>query len=174
MHAALEELIPHATVAGVPIVIEPMHPACAREWTFLTDLRQSAELVRTYDTRWLRLAYDVYQAPLGADTEEVISEIAPLLGLVQIADHDGPHTIDADRCPLGAGNAQLERVVAALEGAGYDGAMEVEIVGSAIEPSCYESVVHQSAHKLKALLASAKHTRLKAAGKGLSATAGGA
>lgn len=174
MHAALEELLPHASVAGVPLVIEPMHPACARGWTFLTDLQRSAELVRTYDTRWLRLAYDVYQSPLGADTEAVISEVAPLLGLVQIADHAVPHTIDADRCQLGAGAAPLERVVAALHAAGYDGAIEVEIVGSGIEPSCYESVVYQSATKLKSLLMGARHTPKRGASKGLRTTAGGA
>lgn len=167
LHAAIEDLLPHAMVAGVPLVIEPMHPACARGWTFLTDLQQAADLVSTYDTRWLRLAYDAYQAPLSADIEATIARIAPVLGLVQLADHHRPHSIDADRCRLGEGAAPLERICAGLAAAGYTGPIEVEIVGSEVEPSDYEPVVYQSARKLRSLVTMAQRTQQDASTSGV-------
>ena len=39
---------PLAEAVEVPIAIEPMHPACAKDWTFLTDLQS---VVATWSTR---------------------------------------------------------------------------------------------------------------------------
>ena len=55
MRTALDELLPIAEVVEVPLAIEPMHPACATEWTFVTDLEQTVELVEQYDTPYLKM-----------------------------------------------------------------------------------------------------------------------
>ncbi|TWT48791.1 sugar phosphate isomerase/epimerase family protein [Botrimarina hoheduenensis] len=152
LNGALESLLPHAEAAGTPLVLEPMHPACAGEWTFLTDLAATAQLVASYDSPWLRLAYDAYHAPLCRQTEMLLAEIAPLIGLVQVADYKSPHTIDGERCLLGEGAAPLDRLIATLDRVGYDGFIEVELRGAAIEPSIYHRAVDGSAMTLRGLL----------------------
>lgn len=173
LHSALDALLPHAAVAGVPIVLEPMHPACVGGWTFLTDPRETAALVAGYDSRWLRVAYDVYHAASCESAAAELDEIADLVGLVQIGDFAAAHTADADRCPLGEGRAPIRDVVTRLAAAGYEGALEVELRGPAIEPADYPRVLQQSKAYLSRACADAGQATRQASVSLADATAGG-
>src|SRR5580704_41181 len=57
---ALKELLPLATELNVTLAIEPMHPGCAAEWTFLTSLDEAVGLVDSFDSPRVKLAFDTY------------------------------------------------------------------------------------------------------------------
>ena len=64
--SALNELLPLAETVDVPLAIEPMHAACATDWTFLTDITSVVALVEEYRSPCLKMAYDTYHFPFGA------------------------------------------------------------------------------------------------------------
>jgi sugar phosphate isomerase/epimerase len=41
LRSAISEILPLADEFGVALALEPMHPGCAAEWTFLTDLKDA-------------------------------------------------------------------------------------------------------------------------------------
>lgn len=141
---AIDELLPSAERARVPLAIEPMHPACANEWTFLNSLESALELIKSYDTPWLRLVYDTYHFPLREHRWDFLDEIAPYTAIVHVGDGDKPHDLDQERCPLGQGNAPLGGLVQRLASAGYDGFYDVELMGSDIETQCYRQLIADS------------------------------
>ncbi len=144
LRSSLDGLLVHAEAARTPIAIEPMHPACASEWSILTCLEKTLDLVQEYDTPWLRLVFDTYHFPLPANRWDLLAEIAPYLGVVHLGDIDSPHSGDLERCPLGSGQAPLEGIVRTLREAGYDGFFDVELMGSAIDEVDYEHLLTDS------------------------------
>ena len=57
---ALEQLLPVAEVNDVVLAVEPMHPRAGVDWTFLTDLESTLELVERIGSRYLQIALDTY------------------------------------------------------------------------------------------------------------------
>src|SRR3954471_14655916 len=66
LRLALDELLPIAEMWEVPLAIEPLDPACATDWTFLTSLESTLELIDEVDSPFLKIAYDTYHFPLGS------------------------------------------------------------------------------------------------------------
>ena len=100
---------PSRTAVEVPLALEPMHAACAMNWTFLTDPRSVVALVEEYASPYLKLAYDTYHFPLGHRQRRQLRSIAPHIGIVHLGDRRVPPSVDQDRCPLGAGRLPLAR-----------------------------------------------------------------
>lgn len=151
LNGAIEELLPYAEKARVPLAIEPMHPACANEWTFLNSLESALELVKSFDTPWLRLVYDTYHFPLAESRWDLLDEIAPYTAIVHVGDGEKSHDLDQERCPLGHGSAPLEGLIKRLGSAGYDGYFDVELMGSEIERKCYKQLIADSYQTLQQL-----------------------
>jgi sugar phosphate isomerase/epimerase len=144
LRTALDELLPLAETAGVQLAIEPMHPRCAADWTFLTDFNSVVSLVDEYQCDYLKLAYDTYHFPLGAPQRCTLSRLAPYIGIVHLADRLVPPSLDQERCPLGQGRIPLADIVATLLESGYTGAFDVKIMGPDIGLSSYWSLLEQS------------------------------
>lgn len=144
LRSALDELLPMAEMWEVPLAIEPMHPACATDWTFLTSLESVIELVEQYDSPFLRIAYDTYHFPLGSRRRSVISRLAPYLGVVFLGDRLQPPSVDQERCPLGHGRLPLIEIIATLQDAGYTGPYDVKLMGPDIEACDYWTLLEQS------------------------------
>lgn len=144
LHMALEELLPLAEAVEVPLAMEPMHAACAADWTFLTDLRSVMVLLEEFHSPYLKLAYDTYHSPLEAGQRELLIEAAPQLGIVHLADRRLPPTCDQERCLLGCGQLPLGEIVGTLLEAGYSGAFDVKLMGPEIESSDYWTLLAQS------------------------------
>jgi sugar phosphate isomerase/epimerase len=141
---ALEELLPMAEAVEVPLALEPMHAACAADWTFLTDLRSALTLLGEFQSPYLKLAYDTYHSPSEAGQRELLLESVPHLGIVHLADRRLPPTVDQERCPLGCGQLPLRQLVATLLEAGYSGAFDVKLMGPEIESCDYWTLLEQS------------------------------
>ena len=133
LRQGIDELIMAAELAGDTLALKPMHRECAEDWTFQTDLPSAMEFVANYRSPHLRLVYDSYHFPDLLESPELIQELVPHLALVQLGDARKPHCQDHERCPLGAGRLPVEKTVAALLQAGYNGPIDVELMGSEIE-----------------------------------------
>ena len=142
--SAMERLLPLAESRGVTLAIEPMHPACGSQCTFLNEVEAALTFVESFSSPRLKLVYDTYH--FGPD-EAVLAnlcELAPHIGIVQLGDLKTPHDIDEARCPLGEGKVQLAEIVGRLIEAGYDGAFDIELIGGEIETIGYEETLRAS------------------------------
>lgn len=144
LRTALDELLPMAEFYEVPLVLEPMHVACAASWTFLTDFQYVSNLVWEYNTPYLKLALDTYHFPWGESEWSILPELAPLLGIVHLADRREPPSIDHERCALGKGQLPLVEIIATLIESGYAGPFDVRLMGSEIQPAEYRRLLSQS------------------------------
>jgi sugar phosphate isomerase/epimerase len=143
LRQALDRLVPSAEMADVVLALKPMHASCAREWSFQNDLEQAIELVASYDSPFLKLAYDNYQFPYVHRQPALLAQLIPQLEIVQLADAQKPPSIDQLRCPLGTGKLEVQATIEALIDGGYKGVFDVELMGDEIESHDYEPLVRE-------------------------------
>ncbi len=144
LRLALDELLPLAEMWEVPLAIEPMHPACAADWTFLTSLESAIDFVRQVDSPFLKIAYDTYHFPLGSRRGRLLADLAPHLGIVFLGDRLQPPSAEQERCRLGHGRLPLVEIVCTLQDTGYTGAYDVKLMGPDIETCDYWNLLEQS------------------------------
>jgi len=144
LRMALDELLPIAEMWEMPLAIEPMHPACATDWTFLTSLELAIDLVEQVDSPFLKIAYDTYHFPLGSRRSHQLAALAPHLGIVFLGDRLQPASVEQERCPLGHGRLPLVEIISTLQDAGYTGAYDVKLMGPDIETCDYWTLLEQS------------------------------
>jgi sugar phosphate isomerase/epimerase len=144
LRSALEELLPLAETVEVPLAIEPMHAACARDWTFLTDLASVMPLIDEFQSPYLKIAYDTYHFPIHGRPRDVLKQLAPHIGIVHLGDRRQAPSVEQERCPLGSGRLQLGDVICTLQEAGYTGDYDVKLSGSEVEAYDYWTLLEQS------------------------------
>ncbi len=130
---ALEKLLSVAEEHGVTLALEPMHPECASGWTFLTSLDESLEFLDSLAHPLLKLSLDTYHLGFEPRFCERLAEIAPRTALVHLGDGRPPVDGEQDRCPLGSGELPMREILLALRNAGYDGYLDVLLMGPEIE-----------------------------------------
>jgi sugar phosphate isomerase/epimerase len=141
---ALSELVPLAVELGVVLALEPMHPGCAGEFTFLTDLQEVLDLLEAVGSEQVKIVFDTYH--LGQDRQilDRIPEITRHVAIVQLGDAREPPTGEQNRCRLGEGMIPLREIVGALGAAGYDGFYDVELLGEEIETIDYTALLEHA------------------------------
>lgn len=144
LRSALDQLLPLAEGADVTLAIEPMHPACAAEWTFLTDLQATTALINSYRSPYLKLVLDTYHFGSDRVVQSNLAELIPHIALVQLGDRRCPHSIDHNRCCLGEGVVPIMEIMQELLFHGYEGDFDVELVGHDIELCEYETLLTNS------------------------------
>ena len=152
LRMALDELLPLAEDYEVCLALEPMHSACAAEWTFLTDLESVVRLIAEYGSPYLRLAYDTYHSTWEPAERDLLREHVEYVGIVYLGDRRRPPDIDQERCPLGTGNLPLREMVATLLEAGYAGPFDVRLMGPEIEAHDNWELLDQSRDAFAQLL----------------------
>jgi sugar phosphate isomerase/epimerase len=141
---ALESLLPIACEFGVPLAIEPMPSRCSSEWTFLTNIDETLRLLDQFDSPQLKLVFDTYHFGHNEAICERLSELAPRMGVVHLADAKEPPGVEQNRCRLGDGTIPLDSVIASIVHAGYDGYFDVKLMGEEIEASDYAELIAHS------------------------------
>ncbi|MBN1911625.1 MAG: sugar phosphate isomerase/epimerase [Pirellulales bacterium] len=144
IRGALEELAPQAEEYGVTLALEPMHPGCATEWTFLTSLDETLGLLEEVGGSHSKMIFDTYHFGQEPDVIEWIARLAPWIALVQLGDARRPPEGEQNRCRLGEGVIPLPEIVAALKAAGYDGDYDVELLGEEFEPADYPAILEHA------------------------------
>jgi sugar phosphate isomerase/epimerase len=123
---ALRTLAPFAAEHRVKLALQPLHPVCNREWTFLHSLGATLDVLDQVNHPWVGLAYNPFhlchEPALLARIPQLIDRIA----CVQLTDWAGA-PVDANDRPLaGDGRLPLGDHVRALESAGYRGLYELD------------------------------------------------
>ena len=151
---ALTELAPQAGALGVTLAIEPMHAGCAEQWTFLTTLDDTLELLEAVASPQVKMVLDTYH--LGQESGLVgrLAAILPRLAIVQLGDARRPPAGEQNRCRLGEGVVPLAEIVAALKAGGYDGYYDVELLGEELEVTDYPSLLRHAKEAFGRLVAS--------------------
>jgi len=149
---ALQELLPCARDCGVTLAIEPMHGGCASSWTFLTDLDETLDLVRSHQSPHLKLIFDTYHLGHLPGIVDRLPELLPWIALVQLGDAKQPPCGEQNRCRLGSGALPLRAIVAALIRCGYGGDLDVELMGEDLENPDYVELLDHSRRAVCELL----------------------
>ena len=144
LRTALNEILPFAEDLEIPLALEPMHAACATDWTFLTDIDSVLDILEEFDSPLLKLAYDTYHFPCTRGQLPALADLAPHLALVHLGDRRLPPNLDQERCPLGSGRVPLLGIVTTLQDAGYSGAFDVKLMGQEIEGTDYWQLLEHS------------------------------
>jgi sugar phosphate isomerase/epimerase len=144
LRMAIDRLLLLAEDFEIPLAIEPMHAACAKDWTFLTDLSSVMSLVDEYQSPFVKIAYDTYHFPIHGRQRDVLKRIAPHIGIVHLGDRRYAPSIEQERCPLGLGRLPLGDVIGTLQEAGYAGDYDVKLLGSEVEAYDYWTILEQS------------------------------
>ena len=149
---ALVELAPMAEDLRVTLAIEPMQSACATEWTFLTNLTDTLEVLDAVGRPSVQLAFDAYQFGADAAALTLLPKFAGRIAIVHLADGHAATDSDQNRTRLGAGTIPLGNVVAALAATGYDGDYDIELFGREIEATDYRELLQHSRAEFEKLI----------------------
>jgi sugar phosphate isomerase/epimerase len=125
------------------LALEPMHAGCSSEWTFLTSLEETLELIEQLGGR-LRIVFDCYHLGFEPEAAARAASLAGRIGVVHVGDGKSPPDGEQRRCRLGEGRVPLKEIVSSLSAAGYDGCFDVELMGEDVEAECYQSLLEHS------------------------------
>lgn len=152
LRAGLQAIGDAAQSLGVSLALEPMHPGCGHEWSFVHDIRSTLDVIISLDRPHIGLVLDTYHLGMDQEVLDWLPEIIPALRLVQLGDARHSPLGEQNRCLLGDGCVPLPQILNTLAAAGYEGFLEVELLGQDVEPLPYEDVLQHTRHYLDAAL----------------------
>jgi sugar phosphate isomerase/epimerase len=126
--AGLRTVAAEAESLGLKIGLEPYQREGGDEWTIVSSIPEAVELIRDAgEPPALGIQFDVWHLWNTPDLESDIErEIGRFVG-VHVSDSREPTRGWADRVLPGDGEADVGRILAALDRAGWDGLYDVEI-----------------------------------------------
>ena len=142
--SALKQLLPLAEELGIVMAIEPMHPGCSAQCTFLNSLDDAMTVLTAVDSPHVKMVLDTYHLGHDENLAKRIPEIAPHIALVQLGDAKSPPKGEQNRCRLGEGVIPIRKIVCALRKAGYDGYFDVELLGEDVEAVDYHAILEHA------------------------------
>ena len=113
--------------AGIGVSLEPIHSSMGADWTLITTISETVDLLDEVDVPSLEILFDTWHL---WDTPGVLDDIAKYADRfagVHVNDWREPTRSWADRLPPGEGVMDLPAIFGALEAAGYDGWYDLEI-----------------------------------------------
>jgi sugar phosphate isomerase/epimerase len=127
--AGIERLVPHAERHGVRLAIEPLHPMMISERSAIVTLGEANDLAERFDPLRVGVVVDAYHVWWDPRLYEEIARAGRRILGYHVADWLVPTTDRlAGRGMMGEGVIELKRIRAAVEAAGYDGPIEVEVI----------------------------------------------
>jgi sugar phosphate isomerase/epimerase len=138
----IEQLVPFAGEHGVKLGIEPLHPMYAAERSVIVTLAQANELARPYRPDQVGVVVDVFHVWWDPDLYNQINRLSGRILGFHVSDWIVP-TPDLlmGRGMMGDGVIEIRRIRQAVEAAGYQGPIEVEIFNRAIWDTPGEEVL---------------------------------
>ena len=127
--AGIERLVPHAEDHGVRLGIEPLHPMMISERSAIVTLGEANDLAERFDAHRVGVVVDAYHVWWDPRLYDEIARAGRRIFGYHVADWLVPTTDRLQgRGMMGAGAIDLPRIRAAVERAGYDGPIEVEVI----------------------------------------------
>jgi sugar phosphate isomerase/epimerase len=131
--AGIERLLPFAASHGIRLGIEPLHPMMVGERSAIVTLGEALALARSFATPHVGVVVDAYHVFWDPRLEAELAGAAGLVAGYHVSDWLVPTTdLLAGRGLMGDGIIDLPRVRALVEGTGYEGPIEVEVINPAL------------------------------------------
>lgn len=129
----LREVLPDAEKAGVTLGIEPLHPMYAAERSVVVTLKQANDTVDQLSSSSAGVVVDVFHVWWDPDVMQQIERARGKIAGFHVSDWPVPLPgILMGRGMMGDGVIELRRLRQAVDAAGYDGPIEVEIFNDEI------------------------------------------
>ncbi len=130
---AIRELTPFAADHGVRLAVEPLHPMFAADRSVIATLREANNLVERIGSPQVGVIVDAYHVWWDADVYDEIARCGRNILGFHVSDWIVPlPDVLLGRGMMGDGFIELRRLRTAVDAAGYDGPIEVEIFNQAI------------------------------------------
>ncbi len=146
-----EAMTPRAVRAkelGLRLAVEPTNPLRS-DVSFVHTVRDAIALARMTGIDYV---IDFYSSWYERDLDRLVRESVDLLALVQIDDYKLGTFDTPNRCAIGDGDVPVERLLAMLLDAGYEGAFDLEILGPQIEEEGYRAPIARSLERASEML----------------------
>jgi sugar phosphate isomerase/epimerase len=140
--------VARADATGVPIAVEPTNPL-RTDISFVFTLRDSLTLARAAG---IGVVLELVCCWYEPGFERLVRENVDRLVLVQICDHQLGTKDTPNRSAIGDGDVPLERLLAILLDAGYEGSFDLEILGPKIAAEGYGPATRRSIERATEML----------------------
>jgi sugar phosphate isomerase/epimerase len=128
VHEGIEAILPDALEHGVTLGIEPLHPMMIGERSVIVTLREAVDLALAFESG-VGVVVDAYHVFWDPLVEAELDRARGLIVGFHVSDWLVPTTSTvAGRGMMGDGIIDLRRLRLAVDQAGYDGPIEVEII----------------------------------------------
>ena len=138
---ALSKIAIVAEEFGVLLSLEPFHPGCGQEWSFINDLESTLHILDSVGSPNLGLVLDTYHVGMDDEILAWLPHVSEHLHLLQLGDGRHSPLGEMNRCLLGDGCVPIESIVHSLLDHGYEGPIEAEVIGEDVESLDYEMVL---------------------------------
>jgi sugar phosphate isomerase/epimerase len=118
--------------------------------SFVHSVRDAIDLARMAD---VSIVVDFYSAWYERGLEDLVRKHIDLVALVQICDYKLGTFDMPNRCAIGDGDIPVERLMAMILDAGYQGPFDLEILGPRIEAEGYRAPIARSLERASEMLA---------------------
>jgi sugar phosphate isomerase/epimerase len=129
----ISQIVDHAKTSGVRLGIEPLHPMYAAERSVVVTLQQANEMAALFDAATVGVVVDVYHVWWDTQVYVEIARAGRRIFAFHVSDWLVPtNNLLMSRGLMGQGVIEISRLRQAVEDAGYDGPIEVEIFNEEI------------------------------------------
>jgi sugar phosphate isomerase/epimerase len=125
--AGLRRAARAAAAEGLPLLLEPMHPALEAEWSFLVRLDQAVAMIHDIGAPNVGIMFDIWHQWDSPNVRESLAANIELVRAVQVDDWRDPTRGWCDRVLPGDGVADVAGILGHLRACGYQGWLELEI-----------------------------------------------
>jgi sugar phosphate isomerase/epimerase len=146
--AEMAPWVARADDLGVRLAVEPTNPFRMQS-SFVYSLRDAIDLARMSG---IGVVVDFYSAWYERGVEEMVRKNIDLVALVQIGDYKLGTFDIPNRCAIGDGDIPVERLMALVLDAGYEGPLDLEILGPRIEDEGYRAPIARSVERASEML----------------------
>ena len=131
--AGIERLLPYAAEHGVRLGIEPLHPMMVGERSAIVTLGEALALARSFGDPGVGVVVDAYHVFWDPELEPLLAGAEGLVAAHHVCDWLVPtEDLLAGRGLMGDGIIDLPGLRRMVEGAGYRGPIEVEVINPAL------------------------------------------
>ena len=132
--SAVAELAPEAGRAGVRLALEPLHPMYCADRAVLSTLAQALDLAERSPVEHVGVVVDTFHVWWDPEILRQIARAGERIASFQVCDWVTPLPADVllGRGMMGDGHIDFAPLRTAVDGAGYDGDIEVEIFNAEV------------------------------------------
>jgi len=129
VHEGIAAIVDYADQCGIDIAIEPLHPMMAASRSCITTVRQALDIAETLDHERVKIVIDAYHVWSDPHLYESTDRVKGRIAGFHVSDWTIPITNElGSRAMPGEGCIDLDGLRNWVEGAGFAGAIEVEVL----------------------------------------------